>query len=193
MSTAGHHTVMPTVPARQDQDVRDAEICEFFARYRDQIRRFLIRACGCPEHEADDVVQDTIMVIRDKYWERVRTLQKPSAYWYKIADRRFRRTQGQLARERAYRDPQEHLRDLADPADPLSAVDLGLVGMAVFRQLPLRQRQVLWLREGVGFSTKETAQILGISEGSVKSTLHDAKANLEKLRRDGATGEADTR
>ena len=194
MSTGGRRTMMLMVSAQQARDVRDAEIATFFARYRNQIRWFLIGACGCPEHEADDVVQDTIMVIRDKYWERVRDLQKPCAYWYKITDRRFRRTQGQQARERPYYDPHEHLRDLADPADPMAAVDLSLAGMDVFRQLPLRQRQVLWLREAAGFSTNETAEILAIDAGTVKSHLYDAKAKLKMLlRKDGATGEADKR
>lgn len=189
MSTTGHREVAPAVPV---QEARDLEIAEFFAAHQNRIRGYLIGICGCAEHEADDVVQDTILLVRE-YWERVRALQKPEAYWYKIAGRRWRRLQGERAREHAYRDPQEHLRDIPAPADPLETINSGLAAMAILRRLPLKQRQVLWLRLGLGFSTAETAGIMDISEGTVKSQLHDAKAGLERLRLDGATGEADIR
>ena len=69
-----------------------------------------------------------------------------------------------------------------DPADAFTAADNREAALALLRQLPLRQRQVLWLRNGAGFSVAETAQILSVSDGTVKSQLHDAKARMEELK-----------
>lgn len=46
--------------------------------------------------------------------------------------------------------------------------------------LPQRQREVFILRHWHGFSTEETAQILGISDGAVKSHLKRAIGKLKE-------------
>ena len=121
------------------------------------------------------------MIIRE-YWERrVRGLEKPEAYWYKIAGRRFRRLRKNRARELACFDPEEHLRAVASVAGGPGAVDGDQVVMAVLRKLPLKQRQVLWLREIAGFTEAETAKIMNVRVGTVKSQLHDAKSSAKGL------------
>ena len=76
-----------------------------------------------------------------------------------------------------------------DPADAFAAADRRDAARALLRQLPLRQRQVLWLRRGAGFSVAETAQILSISDGTVNSELHDAIARMEELERKARSDE----
>ena len=62
----------------------------------------------------------------------------------------------------------------------------------LLRGLPVGQRQVLWLREAAGFSVAETAMILDLRPGTVKSQLNAAKKRLEELHRaNGAKWEAD--
>ncbi len=55
-------------------------------------------------------------------------------------------------------------------------------------ELPLRQRQVVALRILADLSTADTAQALGIAEGTVKAMLHRAlrrlRATLETTRED---------
>ena len=75
----------------------DEEIALYYTEHRDRVRRFLVSGCGCPEADAEDIIQDTIMVIRRRYWPTVRALDKPEAYWFKIAERRYRRTRGRQA------------------------------------------------------------------------------------------------
>lgn len=67
--------------------------------------------------------------------------------------------------------------------------DDRLALVAALRELPAEQRQVFFLREVAGCSTAETAQAVGISEGTVKSRLSRAHrrlhANLESGDADG--------
>jgi RNA polymerase sigma-70 factor, ECF subfamily len=52
--------------------------------------------------------------------------------------------------------------------------------------LPPAMRSVIWLRDVQGLSTEEAAQTLGVSEGTLKSQLHRARAKLAALF--GSTG-----
>jgi RNA polymerase sigma factor (sigma-70 family) len=161
-------------------DARDqAEITAFYAVFREPVRRWLI-ASGCPAHEAEDAVHDSVMAVRER-WEHVRTLDKPQAYWYKAAWRVFARGQALRAARYHTGDPDDRLKALPDPADAVAAVDHRQLAMALLRELPLRQRQVYWLRRAAGFSTEETAGILSIAPGTVKSQLHDAEIRVQEL------------
>ena len=64
---------------------------------------------------------------------------------------------------------------MAAPGDQFAQADRRQALEPVIRQLPQRQRQVLWLRLLADFSEAETAEILGISAGSVKTHLNHAK------------------
>lgn len=169
----------------------DEEIARYYAGHRDKVRRWLVSGCGCPEADAEDVVQDTILVIHSGYWPTVRALAKPEAYWYKIAGNRYRRTRGRQAGRTADTDPSELL---PTPGDQFAQIDRRLVLEQVIGQLPRRQRQVLWLRLVAGFSEAETAEILGVGVGSVKTHLNHARTRMQKLlRMDSATWEAEIR
>jgi RNA polymerase sigma factor (sigma-70 family) len=181
------------VASLEPEDPRDNEVSDLYAAYRKSVRAYLINSVGCPEHEADDVVQDTILIVRDR-WDQVRTLEKPAAYWYKIAGRRARRLQGQRAKRGHGSDPHDLLRSVPSPDDPCGGVDLRTALTALLRGLPVGQRQVLWLREAAGFSVAETAMILDLRPGTVKSQLHAAKKSMkELLRTNGGAWEAESR
>jgi RNA polymerase sigma factor (sigma-70 family) len=167
--------------------LRDEEITDFFAAHYNGLRSYL-RACGCPAHDADDVAQDSFLAVRGQ-WDHVRTYDSPKAYLYKVAVRRFGRLRKEQARKDFPVDPGEHAFAYPDPADAIAAADRRAEAMTLLRQLPLRQRQVLWLREAVGFSVAETADILSISAGTVKSTCHDARASIQKLEAKASDGD----
>jgi RNA polymerase sigma factor (sigma-70 family) len=167
----------------------DEEIARFYEKHRDTVHRFLVGVYRCPAHDAEDIIQDTIMAIRMRYWPTVRTRDKPVAYWFKMAAREYvRRSRFQAARF-VGGDPSERLLGVADPADQFAAADLREVLNAAFAELPAGQQQVLWLRVIADFSEAGTAEILGISIGSVKAQLHHARKRMrERLRNDSATG-----
>lgn len=170
------------------------EIARYYAEHRDKVRRWLVSGCGCPEADAEDIVQDTILVIRRRYWLTVRALEKPEAYWFKIAGNRYRRTRGRQAGRTADADPSELLLEQSAPGDQFAQADRRQALEQVIRQLPQRQRQVLWLRLVADFSEAGTAEILGVGIGSVKTHLNHAKTRMQKLlRMDSVTWEAEIR
>jgi RNA polymerase sigma factor (sigma-70 family) len=174
----------------QSADDDDAEIAQYYVNWHGRVRVYLVLGCGCPDADAKDIVQDTIMVIREGHWHTVRALAKPEAYWFKIAGRRYRRIRGEQAARFAGVDPSDALHEAALHGDPYAQADLRQALEPLLSQLPPRQRQVLWLREAADFSTADTAKILGISPDSVKTHLNIAKDRMGKLlSTDSATRE----
>jgi RNA polymerase sigma factor (sigma-70 family) len=165
------------------------EFTVFFATWRRHLLGYLC-FCGCPPHEADDIAQDSFLAVRGQ-WDHVRSLEQPRAYLFKVARRRFWRAQGQRPPGLyVQQDPDDRSQAFPDPADAFSAAEDRADLMAMIRQLPPRQGQVVWLRLVAGFSEAETAGILTVSAGTVKSQLHEGKAKLKELMRK-AGGEDD--
>ena len=68
-----------------------------------------------------------------------------------------------------------------DPAARAETADLAARTARALDDLPADAREVVVLRDVQGLSTKEAAQVLGISEGAVKVRLHRAHARLREL------------
>jgi RNA polymerase sigma-70 factor (ECF subfamily) len=85
--------------------------------------------------------------------------------------------------------PDEWLSELADHDDPAALYDVResveLAFLTVIQLLPPRQRAALLLRDVLGFSAAETAQILQTSAASVNSALQRARATMEGHRASG--------
>ena len=183
--------VGPAAAAPPPGPSRDEEIAAFFRAHHDGLRKYLTRSCDCPDHEADDIAQDSFLAVRTQ-WDHVRSYGKPKAYLYKVAVRLVGRRRKEQAAERLYQgDPDDHLAVYPDPADAFAATDRRDSALALLGQLPLRQRQVVGLR-GAGFTEAETAEIMTISAGTVKSQLHDARARIDELERKARTDEGST-
>ena len=74
---------------------------------------------------------------------------------------------------------------VARPTLPIEQLDRGQTDRMLevdlveqLRRLPVQQRQVLMLRHGFGLSVRETAEVLGIAEGTVKSVTHRASQRI---------------
>jgi len=57
---------------------------------------------------------------------------------------------------------------------------------AALRKLPRRQREALVLRYYLDLSVEETAQAMGVSQGTVKSATHRALAVVGRILREGS-------
>ena len=164
---------------------RDEEFGEFMRSRASPLHQSAYLLCG-DWHLAHDLVQDTL-VKAYQYWPRVRQADSPDAYVRRIllneARSRWRR------RERAM--PVPRFPEGREPATPDAADEFarrtGLLHALL--ALPMRQRATIILRYLEGMSERETAAVLGCSEGTVKSqsaralgTLRDFLNRTESMR-----------
>jgi RNA polymerase sigma factor (sigma-70 family) len=153
----------------------DAEFAALYDREAGRLVAYLVSTDGALGwQDAEDLAQEAFLVTRGR-WSLVRCYDSPAAFLFRTAHL-LKKNHHRMSHRRAA-DPFTALEELrpASAADLEAAMDLhGALDL-----LPERQRQVVLLRELVGFSVRETAAILGLSEGTVKSTRSDA---LQRLR-----------
>jgi RNA polymerase sigma-70 factor (sigma-E family) len=128
---------------------------------------------------AEDLVQETLLRLARR-WNRVRSMDHPSAYARRVLVNLVLRDADRRSRQRAELWPQDARTEAADEsaARALRQVD----DLAEFRwaltQLPARQRAVLVLRYWADLPAAEVADILGCAEATVTSTASRAAARL---------------
>jgi RNA polymerase sigma-70 factor, ECF subfamily len=85
--------------------------------------------------------------------------------------------------------PGEWLAELAGRDDPAASYEVResvhLAFLTIIQLLPPRQRAVLLLRDVLGFSAAEAAEVLQASQASVTSALQRARATLQTHRASG--------
>lgn len=129
---------------------------------------------GCSLDEAQDLVQTTLLRCYTS-WSKVRRADDRDAYVYRVLlnclrDSRRRRWWG----ERPTAAPPDRPADVDDTAavDVADAVHRALDGLSTVN------REVVVLRYYAHLSEQQTAEILGIAPGTVKSRLSRALAQL---------------
>jgi RNA polymerase sigma factor (sigma-70 family) len=155
---------------------------EFEAFYRDNLAR-VVRACTLVTLDrtlAEDVVAEAFA----RLWSRWGHIQGPDhagGYVFKTAMRLCAREV-----ERRRRRPPLASEGAGEEETTTTRHDV-MVAMA---GLPLRQRQAVVLRDWAGYSTAETASMIGTRESTVR--VHLARAR-ETLRRSLLVEERDER
>lgn len=129
---------------------------------------------GCTVDEAQDLAQTTLLRCYTS-WRRVQKADDPDAYIYKILlnchrDSRRRRWWGER--------PSDALPERPTGVDDTSAVDIADAVDRALGELSKVNRQVVVLRYYAHLSEHQTAQVLGIAPGTVKSRLSRALAQL---------------
>ena len=181
-------------------------VAEFDARlapYRAELLAYCYRMLGSA-HDAEDLVQDTFLRawrVRERYDEARASLR---TWLYRIAtnacltalEKQSRRPlpSGLVAPREADApfalDAEiTWLQPLPDAmvatSDPAATVvergSLRLAFVAALHHLSARQRGALILREVLGFSAAETAEVLGITVAAVNSSLQRARARLRTI------------
>ncbi|HEY1918555.1 MAG TPA: SigE family RNA polymerase sigma factor [Streptosporangiaceae bacterium] len=142
---------------------RSEEFREFALERSSPLHQSAYLLCG-DWHLAHDVVQDTL-VKAYRHWPRVRQADNPDAYVKRILINEVR---GRWRR----RDRAEPVaRFTVEPSVPDAADDIARRDrvLQALLELPLQQRATVVLRYLEGLSQAETAELLGCSEGTVKS------------------------
>jgi len=164
---------------------------EAFERLTSPVRRELQLHCYRmlgSLHDADDALQDTLV----RAWRGIARFEPraPLQTWlYRIATNVCLSALADRGRrpEEPRVDPlPDHLLDEFDPeTQTVERERVELAFVAAVQLLPPRQRAVLLLRDVLGWSAREAAELLETSVASVNSALQRARATLEREREAG--------
>jgi len=146
------------------------------ARMRD-LRRTAFLLCG-DWHHADDVAQAVLTKLYLN-WEKVQRRDRLDAYVRTMLVRATfdRRRRMSWRRETSAADPPETV-DLGDGG---GSVEDRLLLFDALAKMPARQRAVIVLRFWEDLDVGQTAQLLGCTEGTVKSQSARGLAKLREL------------
>jgi RNA polymerase sigma-70 factor (sigma-E family) len=139
-------------------------------------------------HRGDDLVQETLVKAYVK-WRHVRAADDPAAYLRRMLVRcAVDASRAPHRREVVAGSAGDVVLDRAAPGAGHHAVHDREPLVAALAQLPPRQRAVLVLRFLEDADVATTAELLGVTTGTVKSTTHDAlRAVRVLLSQDGAS------
>jgi RNA polymerase sigma-70 factor, ECF subfamily len=150
---------------------------EFFqAEYRGLVRALYLLTADLGE--AEELAQETMARVYER-WDRVRIMDSPGGYVYRVAVNLNRHRLRHLAvRARRLLAISVH----TDSGQPETRTEI----IEAIASLPAGQRQAFMLVEWLGMSAEEAGQVMKIAAASVRSQVHRARASLrERLREDG--------
>lgn len=160
----------------RDDDRARAEFHRFFEDHHQDLARLAYLMLQDPDL-ADDMAADA-MVAAWHQWDRVRGADEPLAYVRRIVINMSKNHVRSRVRERSRlaffwqgRQPQTVGPDVPAVVDVRTAL----------RHLPAGKRACVVLRFAFDLSEAETAEVLGISVGTVKSQTSRGVTELEKL------------
>jgi len=152
-----------------------------FRRHRERLWAVAVRTLGDPE-EAADALQDAMIAA----FRRASSFRGDSAVttWLHriVVNAALDRMRRRAARPAAHGQDEEVLDALAASGRPLSdpsgSTDTSLDVQAALRTLVPDQQAALVLVDMLGYSVADAADVLGVSEGTVKSRAARGRAKL---------------
>lgn len=165
---------------------RDAIEADFTTYVRAR-RETLVRAVvllGCSVPEAEDLVQ-TALVRCYRSWGRVLAAEDSDAYVFRVL---FNCVSSSRSRRWVNERPTGLLPEDDGAGQTIDQTVTGLEVRAALNRLSLAHRSVLVLRYLADLSERQTAEVLGVPAGTVKSRTARA---LDELARDPALQDLD--
>lgn len=147
----------------------DAEFEAFFVAQFDAVVRSVAVVCGNQER-ASDATQEAFIKAYAR-WGRVRRYEQPAAWVRRIAINGTRDIHRSEVRRTRREQRVSSTDDVPAPVHATSALDL-------LTDLPDRQRAVAALYYLDELPTSQIADVLGISEGTVRFHLSEARTRL---------------
>ena len=125
---------------------------------------------------AEDAAQEAFLQLY-LHWREVPGMRDPAAWLYRVGMNRCKNYRRALSRTARLVERLGQSVGDDPPRQWLPETDF----VTIFQPLPKRQRAAVALHYLAGFSTSETANTMGISEGAVGSHLHKARESLRKV------------
>jgi len=148
----------------------DREFEQFFVVHHDSVQRWLAARIGDRE-VAVDATQDAFIKAHAR-WPTIRTYNAPDAWVRRIALN--------VSRDRMKSDRRRRTREATIEGRRPDAGVLDLGSDDLLAQLPPRQQQVAAMFYVEDLGVDEIANRLGISSGTVKSQLSEARSRLRR-------------
>ncbi len=150
---------------------------EEIEQLRPELHRFCARMMGSVS-EGEDAVQDTLM----HAFYRLPDLREGAslrAWLFRIA---HNRCIDLLRRRKAFLPLDEEVTMTeGDPSFEQRQLAQTTLA-AIFTQLPARERASVVLKDVLGYSLEEAAEITGSNVGAVKAAIHRAREKLERVK-----------
>jgi RNA polymerase sigma-70 factor (ECF subfamily) len=196
---------------RRAGDGEEAATEALLARYRDRLRRMVAVRMDprlAARFDASDVVQEALVKASRKLPTYLRDQPLPfypwlrQIAWEQLVDAHRRHVRAQkraVGRQRWHRTRLDRsTMALADrlldtgtsPSKHLERDELYARMRTAMDQLPRRAREILVLRHLEQLSTRETAAVMGMTEGAVKTQHLRALQRLRSMLNNGLRGEA---
>lgn len=156
---------------------------DLIACFQQEILAFLRNRCGNTA-DAEDASQEAFeSVVR--YLDGYRGESSIKNWMYRLASTactRMRRGQKNDPKRHSPIEEEKltHLATLGQEVESMLEAKLMPISEAINKLNPT-DRNVLWLRDGEGLSTEETAEELHLTPSAVKSRLHRARKELQAL------------
>ena len=168
---------------RKEQHLKNkTDISENIEKCRERLSRLCLNLCR-NYHDADDLFQDTVLRAV-KYYDSFNDDTEFDKWIYKICVNTYKSGLRKLYRLRpiAFTSEEEHdaYFSLIPDDDTTASHEEYKELLKAANRIPDKYRTVLVLRYFNDCSEKETAKIIGIPEGTVKSRLNKAKELIRK-------------
>jgi RNA polymerase sigma-70 factor (ECF subfamily) len=181
MSRIGPEEVGPTEFAILLERAASGDVLAFeqiLLRYERRVLSLAWRLLGKAE-DAQDASQEVFL----RAFRHLRRFdrRRPFEPWlmkmtvnvcHDLANKRHKQPQGAI-------DP-DLLHSVGDPHDSLHSEEQRKLLHAALQELPEKERAAVVLRDIEGLSTAEVAEILGSSEGTVRSQISNARLKIRK-------------
>ncbi|GAA4570233.1 SigE family RNA polymerase sigma factor [Micromonospora coerulea] len=172
----GNHPAAPAsakeelTPDRADPAGADTALPfeQFYREHVDRIHRALALAVG--DATVAREAADEAMARAYARWDRVRKLDNPAGWVFRVGLNWATSWWRKVRRERPPADDWQASVAAPDPA--------GLAARSALDRLPVGQRTVIVCRVLLDLSTAETAAVLNLTEGTVRSRLSRGLAGL---------------
>ena len=159
---------------------------ELVTRYEKRVYAIALRSSGSPE-DAADITQEVFL----RAWRSMKDFRGDSGFatWlFRITmnicvdHARHRQAQPQTTTLTTEDDEERPIQDTAPtPEEQLDNRELGRELAAALDEVSDEHRRIVLLRDVSGMSYTEIAEILEVSEGTVKSRLSRARIALRKI------------
>jgi RNA polymerase sigma-70 factor (ECF subfamily) len=132
------------------------------------------------QEDIDDSAQDTFLRALEKIHSY--NPNRPFAPWLYQVARNVARNRWKYLKKRQHEELEE-VRKKVDGNDPSKLSELSELRSQIaeaIESLPERQRTAFRLHDVEGFKATEIAEMLGVSDGTVRANLHHARRELRK-------------